>query len=108
MTYTQEELLRETPAEAIREVLTWLTKVRGEDGFDVAALYHADIALKNMESIVLAVACLTWKSDPELRKKRALPSEAYVRAVKRIFPNGAVTEEVLECTVRNWIKRREF
>ena len=45
---------------------------------------------------MLAVACLEWKSDPELKKRLALPSEAYLRAIKRILPRGAVTEEKLE------------
>lgn len=108
MTYSQEELLREVPVEAIRSVLTWLVHVSQEDGFDVAAFHHAHIAIDRMESIVLAVACLEWKSDPELKKRLALPSEAYLRAIKRILPRGAVTEEKLKCTVRRWIERREF
>ena len=44
MTYSQEELLREVPVEAIRSVLTWLVHVSQEDGFDVAAFHHARVS----------------------------------------------------------------
>lgn len=106
MKYTQKQLLKETPVEAILAVFTWLSHVLCEEGPDAAALYHADIALRRMESIALAVACLEWKFDAKLRKQLALPTEAYMRAVKRIFPSDVVTKEVFALTVGCWIERR--
>lgn len=107
MSYTQEELLKETPVECIRETLRWLQHVTREGGDHrvVAAYLHAHPAIDGMEGIAGALACLIWKSDPELIRQQAFPTAAYVRAIQKLFPPQDTDGEI-EGVIERWADLR--
>lgn len=68
---------------------------------------HAYRAMEDMRWRAVAITCLEWKSDPELRVQQRLPKEAYVRAVERLFPPSKTGNEMIAYVVESWLAQWE-